>query len=222
MAEAEFNTSERESEEWRPVVGYEGFYQVSSLGRVRRCKWGRNTFIGRILRPGSSNGYPHVNLCNGSGSNKKHVAVHLLVAAAFIGPCPPEMEVNHRDNNPGNPRATNLEYLTHQQNMAYAARQGRMTGPRGPQPHRAGDNSHTAKMTSSDVIAIRRAILAGVPGTVLSEHYGVTTMTISHIKSGRSWKHLSELRDQVAALGSHKTRHKLPRGLRSPKSKVGL
>lgn len=105
------------TEEWRPVVGFEGFYEVSSEGRVRSFRRGAN---GRLLRPGiSSNDYPTVAL--GRGNSR---TVHSLVAAAFIGPCPEGEEVRHHDNDRRNPRATNLRYGTRAQNIADAQAAG--------------------------------------------------------------------------------------------------
>lgn len=106
-------------ERWRPVVGFEGRYDVSNRGRV--YSW----VTERVLRPGiASNGYPTVAL--GRGKTK---TVHSLVAAAFIGPCPPGMEVRHRDGNRRNPRATNLEYGTRADNIRDAVKHGTWMSP---------------------------------------------------------------------------------------------
>jgi hypothetical protein len=87
-------------EEWRPT--HHPDYDVSNLGRVRsRARGGL-----RILRPGrSSSGYWSVAFGRG-----KSQSVHVLVAAAFIGPCPPGQECRHKDDNRANARADNLEY----------------------------------------------------------------------------------------------------------------
>ena len=105
------------SEQWRPVVGWEGLYEVSSEGRVRSFRRGAN---GRILRPGiASHGYPTVALGRGNTQS-----VHVLVAAAFIGPCPEGQEVRHRDGKRSNPKAENLHYGTRGQNIADAILSG--------------------------------------------------------------------------------------------------
>lgn len=103
-----------EVEEWRPAVGYEGLYEVSSLGRVKSF-W--RSPQGVILRTSKHPyGYPQLALSSASGVKTKH-AVHALVAAAFLGQRPPGEEVRHLDGDPGNPRRTNLAYGTHSENM---------------------------------------------------------------------------------------------------------
>ena len=65
------------NEKWNPVVGYEGWYDVSDWGRVRRMKATSNTFVGRIIKPYANNkGYKCVGLLN--GVEQKTVTVHRL------------------------------------------------------------------------------------------------------------------------------------------------
>lgn len=96
---------------WKNVVGYEGLYQISSLGRVRRVG-------GKILKSTRfSKGYFHVNLCcNGKYKSKQ---IHRLVAQAFI-PNPNNLPiVNHKDENPSNNTVENLEWCTVSYNLGY-------------------------------------------------------------------------------------------------------
>lgn len=113
-----------EGEEWRPTE--HPAYEVSNLGRVRsyfvpggdtrsanKLTACLTTDTPRLLQPGAaSNGYPTVCL----GRGKTH-QVHALVAAAFLGPCPPGQEVRHKDDNRNNPVASNLEYGTRSDNI---------------------------------------------------------------------------------------------------------
>lgn len=101
------------SEEWRPVVGYEGFYEVSSLGRVRSLDryFGRRLYQGRVLKAITiTGGYQSVNLCV-NGEIRKG-GVHLLVMAAFVGPKPHGMHTCHNNGDPGDNRLENLRYDT--------------------------------------------------------------------------------------------------------------
>lgn len=201
MAIPEYTPEELATEQWRPVLGYEGLYDVSSLGRVKRIGYRG----GLLSSNSSSNSYRRAMLCAKSkGINCRLRLVHTLVAESFLGPCPIGMEVNHKDSDKSNPRLTNLEYVTHRENIKHASRRGLMSRL-GPCPARQGDNCTRAKLTSSDVLNIRRAILLGITGAVIAKEYRVSEMTVSSIKRGVAWKHLTELRDEASALGSWKT-----------------
>lgn len=116
---------------WKPVVGYEGFYEVSNIGRVRslarivECNDGRKRKIkDRILKGSSySGGYSGVTL-HKDGCTKT-ANIQRIVAEAFV-PNPLEKEeVNHKDENPSNNHASNLEWVTHKENLKYGTRQER-------------------------------------------------------------------------------------------------
>lgn len=111
-------------EEWRPVVGYEGLYEVSNLGRVRsldRYVKGKGESYrlhkGKVLSPGiKSDGYLIVNL------QRRMFYVHRLVTEAFL-PNPDNLpEVNHKDEDKTNNRVDNLELCDHKYNMNYGTR----------------------------------------------------------------------------------------------------
>ena len=107
--------TELENEKWKAIEGYDGLYEVSSLGRVRSLKFGKV----RVLRPGKTNkGYLTVSLFK--DKKKKSVYVHRLVADAFI-PNDDESKIyiNHIDECKQNNRVSNLEYCTAQYNLTY-------------------------------------------------------------------------------------------------------
>ena len=114
------------AETWKPVVGFEGYYEVSDRGRVRsvdrlvnRRGGTKSLRRGRMLKLSSySNGYLKVSLAK-EGKQTYHL-VHRLVASAFIPnpnnyPC-----VNHIDENKKNNKAVNLEWCTHSYNHLYS------------------------------------------------------------------------------------------------------
>lgn len=113
-----------EKEEWRPVEGYEGKYEISSIGRVKslarviiRSNGSPWTIPGRILKPGHNKRYEYVNLCDESGH--KHKWPHILVARAYI-PNPNNLPcVDHingiRDDN----RVENLRWCTFEENSGF-------------------------------------------------------------------------------------------------------
>lgn len=108
-------------EVWKDIVGYEGLYQVSNLGRIKSFrKWNRAKDPGeRILNPTiANNGYEQVTLYRGQKDRHKFL-VHRIVANAFIEN-PENLEaINHKDENRLNNRADNLEWCTLSYNNAY-------------------------------------------------------------------------------------------------------
>ena len=117
-------------EEWRPVVGYEGFYSVSSEGRVRSedrvvfSSTGPRRFKGRVLTPIKNGNHLSVNLSARDTSRKPHL-VHRLVLTAFEGPCPPGKEGCHRNDVGSDNRLENLYWGTPSENMLDRVRNGR-------------------------------------------------------------------------------------------------
>lgn len=165
------------TERWKVISG--GRYEVSDFGTVRLIKQYRNKPAGFILSGFDKYGYPRVYL----GPEIKHVKVHALVAAAFIGERPIGMEVNHRDGNKKNNHWTNLEYVTHQQNMSHAGRIGLLGGEGyGPTP----------KLTKKIVEEIRRLHANGVSSKRLGIFYGVHRGHVWRLVRRMNWKNRME------------------------------
>ena len=103
-------------EEWRSVAGYEGFYQVSNLGRVKRIKMARGAGLNKILKPYlGNNHYFSVRLCkDGKPCNMR---IHRLVAQAFIPNPENKAEIDHIDGNKLNNRVENLKWCSHCENV---------------------------------------------------------------------------------------------------------
>lgn len=110
--------------EWRPVIGYEGVYEVSSAGQVRSIFRPGKT-RGTVLKPRvrkQRSGHLLLNLrINGVMKTK---LVHRIVAEAFLGPCPDGMQVRHLDGDPTNNAITNLAYGTSSENRLDSVRDG--------------------------------------------------------------------------------------------------
>lgn len=110
-------------EEWRPVVGYEQVYSVSSFGRIRRDKQSPGAVKGRILKTSKGHrGHLAVDLSN--GPHARSYSVHRLVLEAFVGPCPEGMEALHGDGIPGNNRVDNLRWGTKHENRMDSVKHG--------------------------------------------------------------------------------------------------
>lgn len=109
-------------EAWLPIVGYEGYYEVSDRGEVRslsrtivRSDGATRIKIGMIRRQFTNKkGYKLVTLLkNGEPKTRQ---VHRLVLEAFVGPCPEGMEACHGPGGPGDNRISNLRWDTQKEN----------------------------------------------------------------------------------------------------------
>lgn len=174
-----------EPEEWRPVVGYEQDYAVSSKGRVKRLRFtNRHGTIQRErLRVISTcgNGYRSVLLYI---NNMKPVRklIHRLICEAFHGPCPPGHQCGHRDGDPSNNVPSNLRWITAKENAADKHRHGTTC---------RGERARSAVLKEDDVRVIRKRLAEGDRGTDIANDYGVTRSLISKINVGKYWKHIT-------------------------------
>ncbi|MEQ1519698.1 MAG: NUMOD4 motif-containing HNH endonuclease [Aestuariivirga sp.] len=113
------------SEIWKDVVGFEGAYQVSNLGRVRSLdhrvrlvsRGVETTRLspGKILRPGTSKKSGHQSVLLGRGNSRP---VHQLVLEAFVGPRPEGcIDTLHEDHDPSNNKLDNIRWGTRSENL---------------------------------------------------------------------------------------------------------
>lgn len=116
------------NEIWKPVVGYEGLYEVSNLGRVKSLNYNHTGKEGLLSLVPDKNGYSKVGLCK--NGKRKPYYVHRLVAEAFI-PNPNNLpEVNHKIDNfehRSDNRVENLEWCTAEYNSNYGSRNKRIS-----------------------------------------------------------------------------------------------
>lgn len=109
-------------EVWKDIKGYEGYYQISNFGNVRSLdRWVKDNGTpvfkqGMPLSPvKQSIGYLQVALNFKGKIQKKYI--HRLVMEAFNPTDNPELEINHIDENKENNMITNLEWVTHKENI---------------------------------------------------------------------------------------------------------
>jgi hypothetical protein len=205
MAEPEFTIEELANEEWRDVVGYEGIYSISNLGRVRR-DLARNATPGKILKLGKkARGYFSVSLS--INDKRRSHAVHKLVAAAFFGECPPGKQVNHKYPPKTNNRVDNLEYLTQRENIQHSIRTGLApTGGRHgsqtkPESRPRGEDHGNAKLKRADIPRIFEMKKGGMSQRKIAEIVGVSKTTVAIILKGKGW--VCELPEEILDLNSN-------------------
>jgi hypothetical protein len=182
-------------EEWRPVEGWEGFYEVSSLARVRRLPREVRTcgikriFTVRICRGGvvkmstDKAGYYRADLYN--GERRKNSLVHRLFAVAFIPNPDAKPCINHIDGDKKNNSADNLEWCTHIENMQHAF----ATGLTKTFDVLSGDESPNSKLNSKQVVEIKERLKSGEAIASIFKSYPIKSKsTIAHIRDGHTWK----------------------------------
>lgn len=189
---------------WKDVVGYEGIYQVSNKGRVKRLAQKRinsnqttsweQVYPESFLRGGiDSKGYRQVNLSFGLKGNN-YLLLHRVVAMAFLEEPSEELKeeclkggykvvlVNHKDSDRLNNEADNLEWCTPSYNADYM-----METNKPDYSGRSGSNARHSVLVEADVDEILRMRLLGRSQQHIADCFGVKQITISNIVTGRSW-----------------------------------
>lgn len=173
-------------DDWRDVVGYEGYYQVSNTGKVRsvdrvvaRSDGKMQNCKGKILSLIDRRGYLHVNLCK--DLKTKSVKVHRLVAMAFI-PNPSKLPIiNHKDENPKNNRVENLEWCDVKYNSNYGTRNEKVS----QNTRNAGKRVHPVVATS-----ITTGCRIYFPSINEAQRHGFSACCVSACCTGRSKTHM--------------------------------
>lgn len=172
----------QQTEEWRPIPGYEGLYEVSNQGRVKRVAGGQGARKG-LIRKLSVHRQGYLAIALHHKTHHKVFKVHRLVAAAFIGLCPFGYEVNHKNGIKADNRPENLEYVTPAENTRHAIEKLGRTGPK-------GEAHACAKFTNEQVRQIRKSLERGVRQCDIAAQYGVVRQTIHRIQYRKSWGHI--------------------------------
>lgn len=188
MKKTNLSLTPLKGEIWKEVVDWEGYYNVSSKGRVMSLdrhipvNGGIKFQPARILSPGLSfHGYYKVSLC--VDKKLKYRSVHRLVAEAFILNPEKKNTVNHKNSRRWDNRLENLEWATEKENSQHAAKKGRI-GVK-------GSKNAYAKVDEKIVLEIREKYASREYYlSELSEIYNIHFGTISYIVRGDTWKHV--------------------------------
>lgn len=168
---------------WKDIPGWEGLYQVSNTGLVKRIGKKGGATVGKILSLTPNNaGYPIADL-NHNGA-RKTTRIHRLVMLAFVGECPEGMQVNHKNGNKTDNRIENLEYVTPGENTRHAHLNGLVSSAK-------GERSSNAKLKESEVREIISLLRDGeITMSEIARRYNVRLQCIQGIKYGKNWRHL--------------------------------
>lgn len=161
-------------EVWKSVVGYEGLYEVSNLGRVRCLKTG--TF--RKTNGVNSSGYQSLTFVK--NKIRKSITVHRLVAISFMENQKNKREVNHKNGIKTDNRVENLEWVTPKENQRHSVDTGLKS---------KGETNYNSKLTESQAIEIKYGYF-DLCHKEIACIYGVAKSRISSIRTGKDWKHI--------------------------------
>lgn len=177
-----------EPEIFKPVNGYEGFYEVSNLGRVKSLarRWSVGVKKDSILKHGRQrvkNKYLTVTFC--VNKVRKIRTVHRLVADHFCHKPDECNVVNHLDSDIFNNFYKNLEWTTHRGNTLHAYKNGTMKG-------RKGTKHHTAKLNEQSIFEIKEMCKkSDISQKEIAKIYGVGQAQISRINTNKRWAHIN-------------------------------
>ena len=170
------------AEEWVPAYGFEGLYEVSDNGSVRRLVRYRNhgkTNGPWLMKACQGHAYAHVQLCKNGVKQRKYV--HRLVAESFLGPCPPnKSHCAHRNGRCKDNRLVNLYWATVSENSCDRLKHGTL---------RWGSAVYNCSLSRQQVVEARKS---NEPYASLARKWDVSAGAISLAARGLTWKYLEE------------------------------
>lgn len=169
------------NENWKAIPGWEGLYEASNLGQIKRIAPARGTNAGTVLssKP-RQDGYVSVCLVRSPG-NRRSIKVHRLIALTWIGNPPKgKSVVNHKNGIKNDNRVENLEWTDLSGNLRHAFAIGL-------QPSRSGEGNANARITARHARRIR-ARYRKESLSAIAESTGMTRANVSAIVNHKTWK----------------------------------
>ena len=189
----------KNSEIWIDVKGYEGLYQVSNLGNVKRLdgiivtkRFVVKPKLGKILNLTiKDNGYLSAMFSN--KNNKKRFYVHRLVGLAFLENPENKKTINHINGVKTDNRLENLEWCTYSENLNHAIFS---------KLRKSGHEVYNCKLSKEKIIAIRRlySINKKFNKLKLSKKLGISDGTIHRIIRNKTYKQLEYQYSKVSGI----------------------
>jgi hypothetical protein len=177
-----------QEEKWKDIEDYEGRYQVSSHGRVKSLARVVNSHpktrkLKDKIRKLSTNRYGYSYISLKKDGKLKALAIHRLVAIAFIQNPENKPCVNHLNGIKADNNISNLEWVTYSENTIHAHQNNLVNHP-------CGEKCHSSKLKTSDVLKIRELFTKGATQRELAELYKVTHQNIHLIVRRKSWENI--------------------------------
>lgn len=176
--------SKEQNEIWVDLIGYEGIYVISNLGRVKTVIKRGNSVKGRILTPVvTKKGYLRIGLTDEKGIQRRFY-IHRLVIESFNKCQEEKMQVNHIDGDKTNNRLSNLEFVTDKENKKHAIKNDL---------NAKGEQIHTAVFTQEQIEWIRKHYKPGhskYGARAMARTFGTSHSTIGKVVRNETWKHV--------------------------------
>lgn len=167
-------------EQWKDISGFEGLYQVSSLGNIKSFHWGKSK-----KRKLTKNivGYLHTNLRK--NNKQKFYYIHRLVAQNFIPKPLGNLQINHINGIKADNRVKNLEWCTPKENMHHAYSNNLMNPA-------AGEDCHLSKLNEKQVRLIKhlKNCKPKMTQQEIGNLFNVSGSTIAYIFQNKIWKNI--------------------------------
>lgn len=161
-----------QKEVWKDIIGFEGIYQISSIGRVKSCK------SSKIIKHQFSKGYPSLKLCNNGVIKRftihRQMGLSFLKSTYFKG-----AQINHKNGIKTDNRVSNLEWVTASENCQHAHDSGLIESY----------SNYWSGKTGSDHITSKPILQLDPDGNIIAEY---PSATFAAIAIGGNRQHISQ------------------------------
>jgi len=160
-------------EQWKPIRKYEGIYEISECGNIRRILNRYGNIQNKIIKPSHTpDGYFKVRLSKNGIYEQPNL--HRIIYEAFVRDIPHNMQVNHKDFDKENNSLNNLEIVTAKENIRHTLR-----------------NSRHRRCISVDMVQrIRRLYSVVKHQKIIANYLGLKKCHVQMALSGKSWQYL--------------------------------
>ena len=177
-ATVKYNLTEQDlnNEEWASIEEFERKYEISNMGRLRVA----STKVFVTPHENKIDGYLYCNLSH--KRKRKIYKVHRMVALHFILNPEHKKYVDHKFNDKSDNRASQLRWVTFQENISLAWESGAYNN--------TGSNHGNSILTEENVIEIKTLLSKGIPASKIVNKFNCTISAIYGIKQNRTWNHV--------------------------------